>query len=480
MAQQFNANVNILGTLTAAGLATFDGGADLSAEQIVNLAAGSASGHAVEYDQMNAAISAALVGHLEYKGTYDASTEPGSPDLTAADVKKGDFYLVTAAGSLNSVSLDVGDHIVFSADVAAAVAPTANDWDKIDNTAAAGSLTGLTDVGIDAAAQGDFLGYNGSQWTDYAFGAEFSFVHTDGSEAVSIASVDASKITYTPAVLTDWNGDVDPGDLDDALNQLAERVDDNEIAIGNKAESSVVTEIDANVDDLITLSGVAENASDLGTFTGTTIADASTIKAALQSLETAVEAGSDDQTAAEVPYTPAVLTDWDGDVDPGSTKDALDQLAERVDDNEIAIANKAESSVVTEIDANVDDLITLSGVAENSSDLGTFTGATIADSSTVKAALQALETEVEQKIEASDLPGQYSALIGNGALTTIAVNHALGLTEPKRVHISMYDESTGEPVYCDSITFTDGNSLSLVFISAPALNSIRLVITQAE
>jgi hypothetical protein len=47
----------------------------------------------------------------------------------------------------------------------------------------------------------------------------------------------------------------------------------------------------ASVDDLITLSGVAEGAANLGTFTGTTIADSLTIKAALQSLETAVEAG---------------------------------------------------------------------------------------------------------------------------------------------------------------------------------------------
>lgn len=46
---------------------------------------------------------------------------------------------------------------------------------------------------------------------------------------------------------------------------------------------------DLSIDDLITLSGVAEGAADLGTFTGSTIPDSQTIKAALQSLETAVE-----------------------------------------------------------------------------------------------------------------------------------------------------------------------------------------------
>jgi hypothetical protein len=50
-----------------------------------------------------------------------------------------------------------------------------------------------------------------------------------------------------------------------------------------------VDEIDVNVNDLITLSGVAENATSLGTFTGVTIPDSSTVKQAAQSLETALE-----------------------------------------------------------------------------------------------------------------------------------------------------------------------------------------------
>lgn len=46
---------------------------------------------------------------------------------------------------------------------------------------------------------------------------------------------------------------------------------------------------------------------------------------------------------------------------------------------------------------SIDDLITLSGVAEGSAHLATFTGSTINDNVTVKAALQALETAVEGK-----------------------------------------------------------------------------------
>lgn len=45
---------------------------------------------------------------------------------------------------------------------------------------------------------------------------------------IPTATLDASDITYTPAVDTDWDSDTDPGDLDDAVDQLAERVDDLE------------------------------------------------------------------------------------------------------------------------------------------------------------------------------------------------------------------------------------------------------------
>ena len=45
-----------------------------------------------------------------------------------------------------------------------------------------------------------------------------------------------------------------------------------------------ILELETNQDDLVTLTGVAENATDLGTFTGDIITDTSTIKVALQEL----------------------------------------------------------------------------------------------------------------------------------------------------------------------------------------------------
>jgi hypothetical protein len=51
----------------------------------------------------------------------------------------------------------------------------------------------------------------------------------------ALPALDAANITYTPAVLTDWDSDTDPGNTNSALNQLAERVDDNEILIAAHA-----------------------------------------------------------------------------------------------------------------------------------------------------------------------------------------------------------------------------------------------------
>ena len=93
---------------------------------------------------------------------------------------------------------------------------------------------------------------------------------TDGGGAV-----DAGEVTYTPTTATDWDSDADPGDVDGALDQLAERVDDLEGA-------GYLTSVDA----------------------------------------------------AAVTYTPTTAADWDGSADPGDADNALDQLAERVADLE--------------------------------------------------------------------------------------------------------------------------------------------------
>tara|TARA_Y100001938_G_scaffold149683_1_gene237448 strand:- start:4729 stop:5787 length:1059 start_codon:yes stop_codon:yes gene_type:complete len=118
--------------------------------------------------------------------------------------------------------------------------------------------------------------------------------------------------------------------------------------LGTKLDSSAHTKASLDVDHLITLSGVTDASDNLGTFSGSTIADSETIKGALQDVETAVE-------------------------------------------------TKLNSSDHTKASLDVDHLITLSGVSAAADHLGTFSGSTISDNDTVKGALQDLETEVETK-----------------------------------------------------------------------------------
>lgn len=89
----------------------------------------------------------------------------------------------------------------------------------------------------------------------------------------------------------------------------------------------------------------------------------------------------------------------------GALDEAMDAAQAAQADATQALADAATAQAAADAaQADVDDLVTLSGVAVNSTDLGTFTGTTIPDNSDIKEALQALETEVETKLDSASLP----------------------------------------------------------------------------
>ena len=196
------------------------------------------------------------------------------------------------------------------------------------------SVGNLSDVDITsvAPAAGELLAWDGSSFVPSAN------LYTLLGEGTGDAN------------LGTFNGDIIPDNTNvrAALQAIETKIEANDQAA---ATASALTEVDGNVNDLILLSGVSENESNLGTFSGSTIADNTTVYNALQTLELAVEA-------------------------------------------------KASTVTVNEIDGNVNDLISLTGAAENDLHLGTFDGTTIADNKTVKAALQALETALETEVTA--------------------------------------------------------------------------------
>ena len=163
---------------------------------------------------------------------------------------------------------------------------------------------------------------------------------------------DASVITYTPAVNADWDGNADPGNADDAFDQLAERVKDIEgitftidyKGVINCAGDPNFPAADAGDLYLVSVDGKIGGGSGVSVYEGTFLfcwvngspgGNQATVGSDWYfihgDLTPAWGAGVD---ASVVTFTPAVNNDWDGNADPGNTDDALDQLAERVDDLE--------------------------------------------------------------------------------------------------------------------------------------------------
>ena len=178
----------------------------------------------------------------------------------------------------------------------------------------------------------------------------------------------------------------------DALNTL------NEIAAAISDDADIATTLTAlstanetHIDNLATLSGVAKDSTNLGTFTGATIADSQTIKAALQALETAVEA-----------------------------------------------AGSAAS--LTAVTADVADLRTLSGTSDGDTDLGAFTGSTISDDVTVKAALQALETAVETK-GTTDAGDNVNTLVASTTAQTVPTTYYFLVVDQSDGSIKVIDKN---------------------------------------
>ena len=178
----------------------------------------------------------------------------------------------------------------------------------------------------------------------------------------------------------------------DALNTL------NEIAAAIADDASIATTLTAlstanevHVDNLVSLTGVAKDSANLGTFSGATIADNQTVKAALQALETAVEA-----------------------------------------------AGSATS--LSAVVADAADLRTLTGTSDDDEDLGTFSGSTIADSVTIKAALQSLETAVETK-GTTDAGDNVNTLVASTSAQTVPSTYYFLVVDQSDGSIKVIDKS---------------------------------------
>ncbi|HLD91602.1 MAG TPA: DUF2793 domain-containing protein [Patescibacteria group bacterium] len=227
-------------------------------------------------------------------------------DNTAAPATEvtGDRYILSHDGGAPHADYDgasAGDIVEFNGTSWIAVTPSVGTFIAVDDeanklyvwggsswsskyfesTTASGLLTkDVFDVKFATSTAANIIVYNAS-------GIASAVAMSSEATISDAGAVTLSNAAVIGKVLTGFTSGVGTVTADDSLLSAIQKIDANA-----NAAASAASDAQADVDDLVTLSGVAVNAEHLGTFTGSTIADSSTIKSALQSLETAVEGAS--------------------------------------------------------------------------------------------------------------------------------------------------------------------------------------------
>ena len=154
-------------------------------------------------------IDAALVGGVEYKGTFNATA--GTPSL--ANAEKGDLYIVGTAGTIYGATWAIGDHLLINSDMGGSI--TNSKIDKVDNTDddASETVKGIIQIATSAEATTgtndlkamtpltvkeriDALGLGTASAQDVGTSAS-NVVQLDGS--ARLPAVDGSQLTNLPS-----------------------------------------------------------------------------------------------------------------------------------------------------------------------------------------------------------------------------------------------------------------------------------------
>ena len=119
-----------------------------------------------------------------------------------------------------------------------------------------------------------------------------------GTAAELTAGTETALRSWSPKILSDQYAGAGSGDMTKAEYDANDdgEIDDGAIPSAIARDTELSTASSLHLDDLLTAIGIASEATHLGTFTGSTIDDNQTAKAAIQALETAVEAVGGDIT----------------------------------------------------------------------------------------------------------------------------------------------------------------------------------------
>lgn len=122
--------------ITNTGATAAQGALADTAEQVANKATDFSTVNDTLYPTVEAVaeyVTSAVVGLLDYRGTYDASTNlypaTGGSGLVGA-ILKGDFYIVSVAGTLGGTAVTPGDLVIALIDTPG---QTNTNWDIVSN-----------------------------------------------------------------------------------------------------------------------------------------------------------------------------------------------------------------------------------------------------------------------------------------------------------------------------------------------------------
>ena len=205
-----------------------------------------------------------------------------------------------ALDTLNELAAALGDDANFSTTITNSIAAVQADVDQneVDGDAADAALSGRiavleadpTTAAAVAAVQADVDQNEADADSAIALKADIDSPALTGTPTAPTAAADTNttQIATTAYVQTEIADLIDgaPAGLN-TLNELASAINDDVNALTNV--TTLVNANETHVDNLATLTGVAKDSVNLGTFTGSTITDSVAIKVALQELETEVE-----------------------------------------------------------------------------------------------------------------------------------------------------------------------------------------------
>ena len=124
----------------------------------------------------------------------------------------------------------------------------------------------------------------------------------------------------------------------------------------------------------------------------------------------------------------------------------------------------------TTVNKNIPDIVSASETAEGIIELATQ--AEVNSGIDVTRAVTSATLHTKMKLSSGLSPARvFIVKIGNGSATSFSIKH--GLTS--EVVCQVYDESTGEYVYCD-MRRDDGNNITLSFAIAPTTDQFKVVI----